>query len=356
MKKILFLGLISLLMFALIGCSSKPKLYVLNWGDYQDSEVRKAFEKEYNVKVVYREVGSNEEMATLLQAGSSAYDIAVPSDYMIDKLKDLGLIQKLDFSKLSNLNNLTVIPELYELYESSGYAEYIIPYAWGTIGILYNTSKTGLKSLVETEGWNAMFDYGDTYKVGMYDSPRDAVAAALLYLGKHVNSEETADLEAAETALKNAKFNAWGEDNLKSLVIQGTLDMALVYSGDYFSEYYLAVEDEIDVNFDYFVPNTTNVWVDAMVIPTTAQNVELAYQYINFFLNYDNALQNSDYIGYAPPFVEIYETMVNDSDYGYDFETFNPYPANTIRQMYQYGSNARSEALVSIIARAKAAK
>ncbi len=355
MKKLIFIGLLSFFMLALVGCNSKPKLYVLNWGDYIDLDLIELFEDEYNVKVVYREVGSNEEMATLLQAGSSAYDIAVPSDYMIDKLKTLSLIQPIDFTKLSNDDNMTVIPELYELYESTGIEDYIIPYAWGTIGILYNTNKPALKTLIEAEGWAALFEYGDTYKVGMYDSPRDAVAAALLYLGYHVNSENATELLEAENALKDANFTAWGEDNLKGLVIQGTLDMALVYSGDYFSEYYLAIEDEVDVNFDYYVPQTTNIWVDAMVIPTIAQNVELAHQFIDFFLDYEIALQNSDYIGYAPTFIEIYDTMVTDPDYGYDFETFDPFPDGTYRQMYQYGTDSRSESLVSIIARAKAA-
>jgi spermidine/putrescine-binding protein len=355
MKKVMMVCLFLLGTLALMGCSSKPKLYVLNWGDYIDEDLIDAFEDTYGVKVVYRQVGSNEEMATLLQAGSSKYDIAVPSDYMIDKLKTLNLIQPIDFSLLTNWNDLTVIPELFNLYESMGFADYVVPYAWGTIGILYNTDKAGLQALIEAEGWAAMFEYGDTYKVGMYDSPRDAVGAALLYSGFNVNSEIESELLAAENALKAGKFKAWGEDNLKSLVIQGTLDMALVYSGDYFSEYYLALEDQVRINFDYFVPETTNVWVDGMVIPTVSQNIELAHQFIDFFLVYDHALQNSDYIGYAPCFAEIYDTMVNDSDYGYDFATFNPYPDGSIRQMYQYGSNAKSEALVGILARAKAA-
>ncbi len=295
MKKIVFLSVLSLLMVALISCTAKPKLYVLNWGDYADLNLIEVFEKEYDVKVVYREVGSNEEMATLLQANSSPYDIAVPSDYMIDKLKSLQLIQPIDFTKLTNYDDLTVIPELYQLYEANGFSDYIVPYAWGTIGILYNTDNAGLKTLIETEGWAALFEHGETYKVGMYDSPRDAVAAALLYKGYHVNSENQAELLEAENALKAGKFTAWGEDNLKGLVIQGTLDMALVYSGDYFSEYYLAIEDAVEINFDYYVPETTNIWVDAMVIPTSAQNLDLAHQFIDFFLDYDNALQNSDY-------------------------------------------------------------
>lgn len=355
MKKLTLFTLILISVLVMVGCTTKPKLYVLNWGDYIDSDLIDAFETEKNVKVVYRQVGSNEEMATLLQAGSSNYDIAVPSDYMIDKLKALELIQPLNFELLTHWDELTVIPELSALYEANGINEYIVPYAWGTIGILYNTDKPGLEALIEANGWKSLFEYGTTYRVGMYDSPRDAVAAALLYKGYHVNSEVASELEAAEVALSMANFTAWGEDNLKSLVIQGSLDLALVYSGDYFSEYYLAVEDGTAINFDYFVPETTNIWVDAMVIPTQSLNVALAHEFIDFFLDYDNALKNSDYIGYAPTFEEIYDTMVNDADYGYDFETFNPFPDGTYRQMYQYGSDARSEALVGILARAKAA-
>jgi spermidine/putrescine transport system substrate-binding protein len=355
MKKLILFTLIFLSVLIMVGCTTKPKLYVLNWGDYIDSDLIDAFETEKNVKVVYRQVGSNEEMATLIQAGSSNYDIAVPSDYMIDKLKTLELIQPIDFELLTHWEELTVIPELSALYEATGIDEYIVPYAWGTIGILYNTDIPDLKSLIEDNGWKALFEYGTTYRVGMYDSPRDAIAAALLYQGYHVNSEVASELEAAEAALSMADFTAWGEDNLKSLVIQGTLDMALVYSGDYFSEYYLAIEDGTDINFDYYVPETTNIWVDAMVIPNQSQNVSLAHEFIDFFLEYEHALQNSDYIGYAPAFEEIYDTMVHDSDYGYDFEAFDPFPEGTFRQMYQYGTDARSEALVGILARAKTA-
>jgi spermidine/putrescine-binding protein len=273
---------------------------------------------------------------------------------MIDKLKSLELIQPIDFTKLTNWGSQTVIPTLYNLYDSLGYSEYMVPYAWGTIGILYNTDDASLKPLIENEEWAALFEHGNEYQVGMYDSPKDAIASALLYKGYNVNSENEVELLDAENALKSGEFYAWGEDNLKSLVIQGTLDMALVYSGDYFSEYYLALEDETTINFDFYVPTTTNVWVDAMVIPTTAQNVDLAHQFIDFFLSDDVALPNSDYIGYAPCYEQIYETMVTDEDYGYDFETFNPYPDGSNRQMYVYGSDDRSELLVNILARAKA--
>jgi spermidine/putrescine-binding protein len=272
---------------------------------------------------------------------------------MIDKLIQEDLIQPIDYTKLTNFSNLEVIDTLYGLYSDSGIEDYVVPYAWGTIGIMYNTNVSGLGTLLNNEGWAAFFEHGDTYRTAMYDSPRDAIASALLYKGFNVNSEDEAELLAAETALIDANFYAWGEDNLKSLVIEGVVDMALVYSGDYFSEYYIANEEERAINFEYYVPNSTNVWLDAMAIPTISENTDLAYQFINFFLREDIALQNSDYIGYAPCYLVIYDQMVNDL--GYDFDTFNPYPVGSIRQMYVYGSNARSEALVSILARAKAA-
>lgn len=351
MKKLALSLLIVFGFILTVGCTSTTKLYVLNWGEYMDPDLISAFEDEYGVKVVYQEVGSNEEMATLLQAGNSVYDIVIPSDYTIDKLIQEQLIQPIDFTKLTNFENLEVISSLYDLYDESGIADYVVPYAWGTIGILYNTDDTTIAPLLEEEGWAGLFEHGDTYHVGMYDSSRDAVAAALLYLGYDVNSEVASELTEAETALKDANFFAWGEDNLKGLVIEGTLDMALVYSGDYFSEYYIADEEGRAINFDYYVPNPTNVWMDSMVIPSISENVELAHQFIDFFLREANALQNSDWIGYAPCYQVIYDQMVDD--YGYDFESFNPFPEGANRQMYVYGTDWRSEMLFSILSSAK---
>lgn len=352
MKKLMGALLIVLIFMASYGCSGKQNLYVLNWGEYMDRDLVREFEKEYNVTVKYKEVGSNEEMGSLLLAGTSVYDIVIPSDYMIDKLRQEELIQKLDFTQLTNFDGLEVVDKLYDLYNESGLEEYIVPYAWGTIGIMYNTDVPGLGDLIQNEGWKALFDYGDMYKVGMYDSPRDAVASALLYLGYNVNSEVESELQEAEDLLKSANFFAWGEDNLKSLVIEGTLDMALVYSGDYFSEYYLAEEDERTINFDFVDPNPTNVWLDAFVIPTISQNVELAHQFINFFLREEICLQNADYIGYASPYQVIFDQMTDDL--GYDFDTFDPYPEGTNRQMYVYGSDSRSERIYQILEKAKA--
>jgi spermidine/putrescine transport system substrate-binding protein len=354
MKRITIMIVMFFGFVALLGCSQKPRLYVLNWGDYMDTALIDEFEAEYNVRVSYKPAGSNEEMATLLMANTTAYDIVIPSEYMIDKLIQEDLLQPIDYALLTNYANLNVIDTLEGLYQDTTIAPYVVPYAWGTIGILYNTTNAALKPLIESVEWAAMFEYGDTYRVGMYDSPRDAVASALLYAGNHVNSEVPAELESAEIALTNAGFTAWGEDNLKGLVISGNLDMALVYSGDYFSEYYVALEDGLEITFDFYVPSTTNVWMDAMVIPKNAQNVRLAHQFIDFFLRPEIAIANSDYIGYAPCYEQVYAALTSEA-YGYDFPSFNPFPGGTFRQMYQYGSDQRQTTIIAILDRAKAA-
>lgn len=353
MKRFAVLFLIAAAALAVVSCSQKPRLYVLNWGDYMDPELIAAFEAEYGVRVSYKPAGSNEEMATLLRSGNQAYDIVVPSDYMIDKLIQEDMLQPIDWSKLTNWTDLTVNAKLAGLIESMPFSDYAVPYAWGTIGILYNTEAAGLSAYLEAEGWGALFEGGANYRTGMYDSPRDAVAAALLYSGFDVNSDDVGELATAEAALTDAGFDAWGEDNLKGLVISGNLDMALVYSGDYFSEYYIALGDGLPITFDYYVPEATNVWMDAMVIPKNAQNVELAHRFIDYFLGFDVAVQNADYIGYAPCYQEVYDVLLTE-DYGYDFPTFDPYPVGTTRQMYHFGSDDRQARITAILERAKA--
>ncbi|MCK7484803.1 MAG: extracellular solute-binding protein [Bacillus subtilis] len=108
----------------------------------------------------YKSAGSNEEMATLLMANTTAYDIVIPSEYMIDKLIQADLLQPIDVAQLSNYAILDVIDELEDLYTDSAIAPYVVPYAWGTIGILYNTTNAALKPLIEAEEWAALFEYG----------------------------------------------------------------------------------------------------------------------------------------------------------------------------------------------------
>lgn len=355
MKKILVFALFGFV--ALFGFHVEPieaaanELVVLNWGEYMSPDLIERFENEFGVTVVYQEVGSNEEMETKILSGTADYDIAIPSDYMVDKLRQQNLLQEIDYTKLPALNDVSIKPEVLALYENKGFADYMIPYFWGTIGIMYNLDNVDEADLT---GFDVLFDPETEYKVGMYDSARDAVATALLALGYSVNSNDDTELSEAEALLKNANFSIFGEDNLKAQVIQGNLDMALVYSGDYFDELYVAEEEGTEINFGYFVPDVTNVWVDAFVIPTTSSNPDLAHAFINFFLQEDVAEENADWVGYAPVIEEVFNTLVDpDGDYGYDYDNYDPFPAGANREVYEFVSNERFARLNEILNNAK---
>lgn len=350
MKKIIVLVSVAVLTFTLTACGGNTeKLYVLNWGDYMDLDLVEQFEDEFNVEVVYDEVGSNEEMEIKLKAGTTKYDIAIPSDYMIDKLRQQDLIQEIDYAALSSLNTASIISDVENLYSGTGYSSYMVPYFWGTVGIMYNTNTVNETDLT---GFDVLFDTDTTFKIGMYDSARDAVGAALLYLGYDINSNVESELIEAENALKAGVFEIFGEDNLRGQVIQGNLDMALVYSGDYFDELYIAEEDEVEINFAYYVPEETNIWIDAFVIPTISENEDLAYKFINFFLSEEIAVANADWTGYAPVVQEYYDILVGD-DYGYDYDNYNPFPTGSTRVMYQFVSDDRFDRLNEILNAAK---
>lgn len=351
MKKTL-VGLVMLLaIITLSACGeSKETLYVLNWGEYMDDTLVEAFEEKFDVNVQYDIVDSNEAMEIKLKSNTTPYDIAIPSDYMIDKLRQQDLLIKIDETKLPEMNNVNVLPKVEELTKDKGYHDYFVPYFWGTIGVMYNTDTVNETDLT---GFDVLFKEDTSYKIGMYDSSRDAVAAALLALDKDVNTANETDLSAAETLMKDANFSVFGTDDLKEKVQKGNLDMALVYSGDYFDLLYKAEEEEATINFNYFVPNKTNVWVDGMVIPTTSEQTDLAYEFINFFLNVDNTAQNADWVGYAPTTTEAYNVMVGE-DYGYDYDNYDPFPADTERVIYEFVSETRFARLDEIIKAAKA--
>lgn len=345
MKKLVMVTSIILVTLALSACGTKEKLYVLNWGEYMDMDLVAEFEDEFNVKVVYEEVPSNEEMEVKIKAATTKYDIAIPSDYMIDKLRQQNLLKEIDYDKLTALDDVSLKTEVTSLYAGKGYEPFLVPYFWGTVGIMYNTDTVNEADLT---GWEVLFNPDTTYKIGMYDSARDAVAAALLDLEYDVNTNVTSELDEAKTLLQNANFELFGDDNLKGLVSAGNLDMALVYSGDYFDQLYITEEDGLDVTFAYFVPETTNVWVDAFVIPTTSENTDLAYDFINFFLREDVAAANADWVGYAPVITEVYDLLVSD-EYGYDYDNYNPSPVGSSRVIYEFISNDRFDYLNQIL-------
>jgi len=351
MKKMMYSVLLVLsvaLTFTLIGCAEQEALYVLNWGEYMDPDLIIEFEDRYDVDVVYEEVGSNEEMEIKLKQGITDYDILVPSDYMIDKLYQDGLLQAIDKDQLTNLDDVDFFDDAKALYEDEAFGDYMIPYFFGTVGIMYNTSDPDVKTAVETQGFCALFDEESPHTIGLYDSPRDTVGAALMCLGHSPNSNEETELAEAQSLLEGVigradQLTRFGEDELKGDVARGNLDMALVYSGDYFEMVFEYEEDGATIEFDYVAPTHTNIWIDAFVIPEASQNPDLAHKFINFFLDEDIAAANADWVGYTPVISEVYDTMVDD--YGYDYDHYYPQPEGSTREVFIYRGDEHAERL-----------
>ncbi len=359
MKKILMIFSFIFLLVIATACDGREKLYVLSWGQYMNLDVVKEFEEEFGVKVVISQATSNESMHNKIQTRAGKYDIVVPSDYMIERMIQDELILELDYSKIPNYNYDNFDHHLNEIREES-YSEnfkYAVPYFWGTLGIMYNKSKAGVKELVEANSWAVLFDKAiipSGVSVGMYDSSRDAVSAALMYLDKDINTTDDADFALAQAALENFTYSQWGTDDLKDDVSNKNLDIALVYSGDFFDSLYFALENDIQVTFDMFVDQEkNNVWFDAMVIPVTATKIDLAHEFINFFLDPENALENAKEIGYCPPLAAVYAEIKLDEEIGEIVNHPAYYPGNVNGQIYRYLGSEVALKMDNILNKAK---
>lgn len=286
--------------------SNKPVLRVFNSGEYVDTALITRFEEEYNCKVVYETFDSNESMYTKIQSGAE-YDIIIPSDYMIERLIEEEYLQEINWDLISNKD--AIVPELLNKnYDPE--SKYGVPYYWGTVGILYD--KTAVDEADLKDGWELLKNPKYSGNIYMYDSERDSFMVALKALGYSMNTDNKEELEEAYEWLveQNDTMNpVYVGDDVMDNMISGNKQMAVVYSGD---AAYVIYENE---NMDFFVPEQgSNVWVDSMVITKNCENVELAHKYIDFFLQEDVAIQNTEYIGYDSAVQSVYEYF-RDEEY-----------------------------------------
>lgn len=327
MKKIL--GLLVLvvvvLVFVFTGSGKGADLIILNWGDYMSSDLIEAFEVTYGVTVKEVTVDSNEQMYQNIVNQNAEYDLVIPSDYMIDQMKEDGLILELDFSKLDNYSSELFVPELNELLNSAdcrSYQGYYIPYFWGSLGIMYSKRKPGVEDAVLQHGFKVLFEQNLLPKgstIGMYNVSRDALAAAELYKGYSLNTTDIQQIDECFDLLATTHFDHYGTDELKRDVSQGNLDVALVYSGDFFDAYYSDSESEQYQNLEnysiYAPKDHNNVFFDGMAIPVTTTNPDLAYKMMDFMLEYENSLENTSFVGYCPTLKEVFDFVMTDEDW-----------------------------------------
>lgn len=299
MKRWMCLSLVLVMAIGLLtGCgsnsSAKETLYVYNWGDYIDESVIGEFEKEFNIKVVYETFATNEDMYVKLKQGGTKYDVAIPSDYMIEKMIKEDMLEKIDLNQVPSFSNIGSEFKNLPFDSANGYS---VPYLWGTVGIIYN--KTMVTDPVDS--WDILWNEKYKGQIVMLDSQRDALAVSLKRLGYSLNSRSNQELEAAKAELIKQKplVMAYAGDNLKDMMISGEGAMAVCWSGD---AMYMISENP---DLAYALPKEgSNLWFDNMVIPKGAQNPAAAHQFIDFMNRPEIALKNVAYIGYSTPNTE----------------------------------------------------
>ena len=271
---------------------SKDTIIVYNWGDYIDPELITQFEEETGYKVIYETFDSNEAMLTKIKQGGTNYDIAIPSEYTINKMVKENLLEKLDYSKIKGIEHID--PRfLHQSFDPEN--KYSIPYFWGTLGIVYNTK-------VYPEGY--LKEWRDLWKPELKDSilfidgAREMMGIALQTLGYSLNEKDETIVKEAGKYLKTLMPNAKAiiADEMKTYMIQGEANIAVTFSGE--------AAKMLNENEDlaYVVPSEgTNLWFDNIVIPKTVGNKEGAYAFINFMLRPEIAAKNAQYVGYATP-------------------------------------------------------
>lgn len=348
MKRIIaFVLTVMMTVGLLAGCGDGGKeqrvVNVCSWGEYIDESLIGEFEAQTGIHVNYQTAESNETLYSLLQTGGADFDVIVPSDYMIGRLIDEGMLAELDYSAIPNYD---LIDPQYKSLSFDPENKYTVPYSWGTVGIIYNTKMVD----EPITSWGAMFDEKYAGQVLMINNSRDALAAALLYLGYSINTTDESQLEEAFALLKQAKdsgvYQAFVMDEVFQKMEGGNAAVAMYYAGDYLT----MLENNEDLAF--VIPEEGSNWfVDAMCVLKSSQHMSEAEEWINFIASTKANLANMDYIWYASPNgealeeypayyeevneepldPEIYEVMAPSEEVLHRCEIYENLPTETLR-------------------------
>ncbi len=328
MKKftIVFFALLLLsVCFMTVGCggSDRLTLNVYNWGEYISdgsegsfdtiSEFEDWYEETYGqkVKVNYTTFASNEDMYNKLSSGAVSYDVVFPSDYMIARMIEEDMLLPLNFDNIPNYSNINdAFKGLY--YDSEN--KYTVPYAYGIVGIIYNANVVDEADAID---WELMWNDKYSGDILQFNNPRDAFGTAMYKLGLDVNSTDKTVWDRALQELITQRPLCYGQvmDEIYNLMESGETAIGAYYAGDYFTMVDAQAEN-VDLKFYY--PERTNTYIDAMCIPSSCQNKELAEIFINYMLSEDPAIANAEYTYYASPNRVVYENQTYIDDMGED--------------------------------------
>ena len=324
------------------GSSKKTTLYVYNWGQYISEgddgslDVIAAFEEAYpNIRVQYSTYDSNEIMYSKLSNGGITVDVIIPSDYMIGRMVQEGMLKELNFS---NIPNYQYIDDSFKNTSYDPENKYSVPYTWGTVGIIYNTKYV---DEADVTGWELLWNEKYAGKILMFDNSRDAFGIAEYLLGYDVNTTDEAELQACATKLAEQKpvVQQYVMDQIFDAMENEEAWIAPYYAGDYLT----MVEENPDLAFYRPTAQGYNMFIDAMCIPTCCQEKEAAEAFINFLCSPEISSANMEFLGYSVPSTAAKELMdpeVAGSEVAYpDADTlttgtsFNFLPEETSRYM-----------------------
>ena len=348
MKKVICVVLSVLLavscLAGLSGCGSSKKttLYVYNWGQYISEgddgslDVIAAFEEAYpNIHVQYSTYDSNEIMYSKLANGGITVDVIIPSDYMIGRMVQEGMLEELNFD---NIPNYQYIDDAFKSTSYDPENKYSVPYTWGTVGIIYNTKYV---DEADVTGWELLWNEKYAGKILMFDNSRDAFGIAEYLLGYDVNTTDEAELQdcAAKLAEQKPVVQQYVMDQIFDAMENEEAWIAPYYAGDYLT----MVEENPDLAFYRPTAQGYNMFIDAMCIPTCCQEKEAAEAFINFLCSPEVSSANMEFLGYSVPSTAAKELMdpeVAGSEVAYpDADTlttgtsFNFLPEETSRYM-----------------------
>lgn len=345
----------------LTSCSSKTVLKVFNCGEYIQTDLLKKFEKEYDCKVKYSTFDSNE--SAIIQVNNNYFDIVVPSDYAIEELASKGKLRELDWEKIyapyAEYENLSlevsdareamtseytdfvnqITSDLKNDTRSFDFYKYAAPYFSGNVGIIYRKDKIST-DLIREKGWEILRN--GNYKIGYYNSSRDGFMVPLKELGYSMNSTNQNEIDDAYNWLveqrRSVKSNlSYVTDDVLDGMVNGKYDIALVYSGD---ACYLMKESNYDL--DFYVPSKgTNVWVDGMVIPTSAKQVDLAYKFIAFMTRSTSGSANALEVGYSPTTKKAFDLFIANDEYK-EYKDYYTYEIQSTDEIYRYNESIKT--------------
>ena len=314
MKKIASVLLAALLVFGclagLSGCggSDKTTLYVYNWGQYISEgddgslDVIAAFEEAYpNIRVQYSTYDSNEIMYSKLANGGITVDVIIPSDYMIGRMAQEGMLEELNFD---NIPNYRYIDDTFKNTAYDPENKYSVPYTWGNVGIIYNTKYV---DEADVTGWELLWTEKYAGKILMFDNSRDAFGIAEYLLGYDVNTTDEAELQACAAKLAEQKpvVQQYVMDQIFDAMENEEAWIAPYYAGDYLT----MVEENPDLAFYRPTAQGYNMFIDAMCIPTCCQEKEAAEAFINFLCSPEISSANMEFLGYSTPSTAAKELM-----------------------------------------------